>query len=70
MAFIPHTEKDIAEMLAAIGVGSIEQLFDEIPFFRQHFVQERAVHQLESLAHGWLARSFAFGRNKPWRLAE
>jgi len=31
MAFIPHTEQDVAEMLAAIGVSSIEQLFDEIP---------------------------------------
>ena len=31
MAFIPHTEADVAEMLAAIGVQSIEQLFDEIP---------------------------------------
>ena len=31
MAFIPHTEKDIAAMLAAIGCSSIEQLFDEIP---------------------------------------
>jgi glycine dehydrogenase subunit 1 len=31
MPFIPHTEDDIREMLAAIGVASIEQLFDEIP---------------------------------------
>ena len=31
MAFIPHTERDVAEMLAAIGASSIEQLFDEIP---------------------------------------
>jgi glycine dehydrogenase subunit 1 len=31
MAFIPHTSKDIAEMLAAIGVSSIDDLFDEIP---------------------------------------
>jgi glycine dehydrogenase subunit 1 len=31
MAFIPHSEKDVAEMLAAIGVTSIDQLFDEIP---------------------------------------
>lgn len=31
MAFIPHTEKDVTEMLAAIGASSIEQLFDEIP---------------------------------------
>ena len=31
MAFIPHTPADVAAMLAAIGVSSIEQLFDEIP---------------------------------------
>jgi glycine dehydrogenase subunit 1 len=31
MPFIPHTEKDTREMLAAIGVDSIEDLFDEIP---------------------------------------
>ncbi len=31
MAFIPHTDEDVAEMLAAIGVSRIEQLFDEIP---------------------------------------
>lgn len=31
MAFIPHTRADVEEMLAAIGVTGIEQLFDEIP---------------------------------------
>ena len=31
MPFIPHTEADIREMLAAIGVSEMEQLFDEIP---------------------------------------
>lgn len=31
MAFIPHTEADVEEMLAVIGVRSIEQLFEEIP---------------------------------------
>ncbi len=31
MAFIPHTAADVEEMLAAIGVRSIEQLFEEIP---------------------------------------
>jgi glycine dehydrogenase subunit 1 len=31
MPFIPHTEHEVGEMLAAIGVASIEQLFDEIP---------------------------------------
>jgi glycine dehydrogenase subunit 1 len=31
MPFIPHTEDDIHEMLDAIGVENIDQLFDEIP---------------------------------------
>ncbi len=31
MPFIPHTEDDVRAMLAAIGVESIEALFDEIP---------------------------------------
>ncbi|MEX2496340.1 MAG: aminomethyl-transferring glycine dehydrogenase subunit GcvPA [Woeseia sp.] len=31
MPFIPHTQQDVEEMLAAIGVPHIESLFDEIP---------------------------------------
>jgi glycine dehydrogenase subunit 1 len=31
MPFIPHTEQDVREMLAAIGVASMDDLFDEIP---------------------------------------
>jgi glycine dehydrogenase subunit 1 len=31
MAFIPHTEAEVAAMLAVIGVSSIDELFDEIP---------------------------------------
>jgi glycine dehydrogenase subunit 1 len=31
MPFIPHTQADIGEMLAAIGAPDIEALFDEIP---------------------------------------
>lgn len=31
MPFIPHTEDDVKAMLAAIGVDSIDALFDEIP---------------------------------------
>jgi glycine cleavage system P protein (glycine dehydrogenase) subunit 1 len=31
MAFIPHTEADVAAMLETIGVKRIEDLFDEIP---------------------------------------
>jgi glycine dehydrogenase subunit 1 len=31
MPFIPHTDGDVAEMLAAIGAPSVDALFDEIP---------------------------------------
>lgn len=31
MPFIPHTEEDVAEMLASINANTIEELFDEIP---------------------------------------
>jgi glycine dehydrogenase subunit 1 len=31
MPFIPHTEQDVRDMLAAIGAKDIETLFDEIP---------------------------------------
>jgi glycine dehydrogenase subunit 1 len=31
MAYIPHTDEDVREMLAAIGAPDIEALFDEIP---------------------------------------
>jgi glycine dehydrogenase subunit 1 len=31
MPFIPHTPKDVSDMLAAIGAKSIDDLFDEIP---------------------------------------
>ena len=31
MPFIPHTEDDVQAMLAAVGVGDIATLFDEIP---------------------------------------
>jgi glycine dehydrogenase subunit 1 len=31
MPFIPHTENDVREMLAAIGAPSIDALFEEIP---------------------------------------
>ena len=31
MPFIPHTEADVSAMLGAIGVDTIDDLFDEIP---------------------------------------
>lgn len=37
MPFIPHTNEDIQEMLATIGISNIETLFDEIPDSLRHF---------------------------------
>ena len=31
MPFIPHTDRDERVMLGALGVSSIDELFDEIP---------------------------------------
>jgi glycine dehydrogenase subunit 1 len=45
MPFIPHTETDVQEMLAAIGAPDIEALFDEIP-------QELRIRSLERIPAG------------------
>ena len=45
MPFIPHTETDVAEMLAEIGVTNIDALFDEIP-------SELVSDQLNSVPEG------------------
>jgi len=34
MTYVPHTEPERAEMLAAIGVDRIEKLFGDVP---EHF---------------------------------
>ena len=31
MRYIPHTEQDIKQMLAEIGVKNVDELFDSIP---------------------------------------
>ena len=31
MRYIPHTEQDIKQMLAEIGVRNVDELFDSIP---------------------------------------
>jgi glycine dehydrogenase subunit 1 len=36
MPFVPHTQADIDAMLGAIGVDSIDELFDEIPRVLRH----------------------------------
>ena len=41
--YIPHTDADIKEMLDKIGVGSIDELFSEIP----EEVKKRAEYNLE-----------------------
>jgi len=40
MPFVPHTEEDIRAMLEAIGVESIDDLFDEIPTALRHDLSE------------------------------
>src|SRR3569623_1663955 len=40
MPFIPHTERDVREMLDAIGGDSVEALFDEIPAALRAGLQE------------------------------
>lgn len=40
MPFIPHTKQDIEEMLAAIGIKNIDELFDEIPKSLRHVALE------------------------------
>ena len=36
MPFVPHTETDVREMLAAIGAKKVDDLFDEIPAELRH----------------------------------
>ena len=31
MSYIPHTEAEVQQMLAQVGVASIDQLFDDVP---------------------------------------
>jgi glycine dehydrogenase subunit 1 len=56
MPFIPHTEKDTREMLAAIGVDSIEDLFDEIP--AELRINGSFASDARACAHGRLAALF------------
>ena len=53
MPFIPHTDKDTREMLAAIGVDSIADLFDEIP---PELMIEHLPHVPEALSEMEISR--------------
>jgi len=41
MPFVPHTEEDVRAMLEAIGVDSIDDLFDEIPATLRYDLNEK-----------------------------
>lgn len=49
MPFIPHTEQDVAAMLAAIGVDSPDRLFDEIPAGLDHRSDQQAAPALNEM---------------------
>ncbi len=61
MPFIPHTDEDVKEMLAAIGASDIDSLFDEIPaellIDDLHGVPEALTEmEISRLMHGRAAR--------------
>lgn len=64
MPFIPHTEKDVADMLATIGVASIEALFDEIPAGLRGAGLERVPDALGEMEISRLMRERA-GQDRP-----
>lgn len=59
MPFIPHTKKDIADMLATIGVASIQDLFREIPADLQRVDLKGIPPQLNETELSRLARQRA-----------
>ncbi len=59
MPYIPHTPDDITAMLATIGVGSIEELFDEIPTALRCGYLEKMPPALTEMEIGQLMRQRA-----------
>ncbi|MCP3897441.1 aminomethyl-transferring glycine dehydrogenase subunit GcvPA [Moraxella sp.] len=59
MPYIPHTSDDITAMLATIGVGSIEDLFDEIPAALRCGYLEKIPPALTEMEIGQLMRQRA-----------
>jgi len=56
MPFIPHTEQDIKEMLATIGVKQIDTLFDEIPDSLRHVSLQAIPSGISEMELGRLMR--------------
>lgn len=59
MPFIPHTEQDVKDMLATIGVKDIEALFDEIPDALRHATLDQLPAGISEMALGRLMRDRA-----------
>jgi glycine cleavage system pyridoxal-binding protein P len=57
MRYIPHTEQDIQQMLEAIGVSSIRELFQDIP--DDLYIRGRAAHP------AWAGRACAVSAAEP-----
>lgn len=59
MPFVPHTEQDIKEMLATIGISNIESLFDEIPDSLRHVSLSEIPSGISEMELGRLMRERA-----------
>jgi len=59
MPFIPHTDQDVEEMLATLGIPSIETLFDEIPDSLRHASLEGIPSGMSEMELGRLMRERA-----------
>ena len=49
MPFIPHTEQDVAAMLAVMGADSLDRLFDEIPAGLDHRSDQQSAPALNEM---------------------
>ncbi len=68
--YIPHTESDVREMLQAIGVKQVEDLFQTIPEpyrLKELLKLPRPFSESDLLRHLWSLQSPVFS-DKPWTL--
>lgn len=65
MPFIPHTESEVRAMLSAIGVDSIEKLFDEIPSALRAKGLQAVPEGLSEMEIGRLMEDLARGDGRP-----
>src|SRR5688572_23428304 len=65
MPFIPHTDADVREMLDAIGVSSIDALFDEISSELRAKALSGVPESLSEMDIGRLMQQRAAGDGRP-----